>query len=124
MSSLKRVRLSTRSQHLFGQLKHKTSLPINVLSRFALSLSLNDTATPNPDLYDENGIELTPYVLFGEYENLFVTIMLTRLRNDKLDPTLYMDRMIRAHINRGASLLFQRVKTLTDFYQLLQVEKK
>ena len=124
MSSLKRVRLSTRSQHLFGQLKHKTGLPINILSRFALSLSLNDTSIPNPDLYDENGIELTPYVLFGEYEDLFVTIMLTRLRSDKLNSTLYMDRMIRAHINRGASSLFQRIKSLTDFYQLLQVEKK
>lgn len=124
MSSLKRVRLSTRTQHLFGQLKHKTELPVNVLSRFAMCISLNDSSIPNPDLYDENGIEITPYILFGEYEEFFVSMMIARLHIDKLDPEIYLDKMIRAHINRGASSLFQRIKSITDFYQLIEVEKR
>ena len=89
-----------------------------------MCLSLTDKTIPNPDLYDENGMELTPYVLFGEYEEFFTSIMITRLHFDKLDPDLYMNRMIRAHINRGASSLFQRIKTITDFYRLVEIERK
>lgn len=89
-----------------------------------MCISLNDSSIPNPDLYDENGIEITPYILFGEYEEFFVSMMIARLHIDKLDPEIYLDKMIRAHINRGASSLFQRIKSITDFYQLIEVEKR
>ena len=62
---LDKVRLSIRSQHQLGHLKHKTNIPINVLARFGICLSLNDSSIPNPDIYDEKGMELMPHVLYG-----------------------------------------------------------
>lgn len=124
MHKLGKVRLSIRSQNHLGQLKYKTGLPINVLARFGLCLSLNDESIPNPDMYDERGMELMPHILFGKNELVFATMIEQRLRTDRLDYRLYADRMTRAHVNRGAGMLFPRIGGLGDFARLLGEKPK
>ena len=119
-----RIRFSYRGQHLLGTLKYRTGLGINVLARYALCLSLKDPSIPNPDEFDEKGMELLPSVLFGEHENIYMALMLDRLHKDKLDPKLYLHKMTRAHFNRGATALFPRIHDLSDFYDIIQVEQK
>jgi len=119
-----RYRFSIRSQNLFSQLKHKTGLGINVLARYALCLSLKDPSIPNPDEFDENGMEILPSVLFGEHENVYMALMLDRLHKDRLDPELYLHKMTRAHLNRGATALFPRIHDLTDFNDIIAQEQK
>ena len=120
MHRLDKVKLSIRSQNHLGQLKHKTSLPINVLARFGMCLSLNDTSMPNPDMYDERGMELMPHILFGKNESIYAAMFQQRLRDDGLDYDKYANRMIRAHVNRGAGMLFPRINKLEDFGKLLK----
>ncbi len=103
-------------------MKSKTGLNINILARYGLSLSLNDNSIPNPQEYDEKGMELLPSVLFGEHEQMFHVVFLTRLQKDKLDPQLYLQDMMRAHLNRGAGLLFPRISDLSDFNDNLYVK--
>ena len=117
---LNKVRMSMRSQTLLSQLKHKTGLPANVLGRYAICLSLNDSSVPNADLYDEKGTELPPHILFGSLERVFEAVIIDRLREDGLEPAEYMDRMVRAHLNRGATALFTRVGGLTDLCALVE----
>ena len=119
-----RYRFSIRSQNLFSQLKHKTGLGINVLARYAICLSLKDPSIPNPDEFDERGMDILPSVLFGEHENIYMALMLDRLHRDKLDPELYLHKMTRAHLNRGASALFPRIHELSDFNDIIQQEQK
>jgi DNA sulfur modification protein DndE len=119
-----RIRFSWRTQNLYGQLKNKTGLGINVLARYGLCLSLKDPSIPNPDEFDENGMELLPNVLFGEYENIYMALMKDRLHKDNLDPELYLQKMTRAHLNRGAGALHPRIQDLSDFYDIITQEKK
>ena len=119
-----RYRFSIRSQNLFSQLKSRTGLGINVLARYAICLSLKDPSIPNPDEFDEKGMELLPSVLFGEHENIYMALMLDRLHKDKLDPELYLHKMTRAHLNRGATALFPRIHDLSDFNDIIQQEQK
>ena len=119
-----RYRFSIRSQNLFSQLKHKTGLGINVLARYAICLSLKDPSIPNPDEFDEKGMDILPSVLFGEHENIYMALMLDRLHRDKLDPELYLHKMTRAHLNRGATALFPRIHELSDFNDIIQQEQK
>lgn len=119
-----RVKFSSRSQNLYGMLKHKTGLGVNVLARYGLCLSLKDPSIPNPEEFDEKGMEILPSVLFGDNENVYMALMLDRLANDNLDPKLYLHKMTRAHLNRGASALFPRINDLSDFYDILQQEQK
>lgn len=120
MHRLDKVRLSVRSQNHFGQLKHKTGLPINVLARFGIVLSLNDSSIPNPDMYDEKGMELLPHILYGKNERMYAAMFQYRLRQDRLSYQKYADRMIRAHVNRGAGMLFPRINCMEDFAKLLE----
>jgi hypothetical protein len=71
-------------------------------------------------MYDEHGMELLPHVLFGKNEIVFSVLFQQRLREDKLDYDQYANRMIRAHINRGAGMLFPRINTIDDFAKLLE----
>ena len=86
-----------------------------------ICLSLRDKTIPNADIYDENGMELTLHVLFGEYGKIFDVIMRQRLEDDKLDYNKYSDRMLRAHLNRGANMLYPRIDDLEDFAKLMEV---
>lgn len=117
---LGKVKLSIRAQNHLGQLKHKTTIPINVLARFGICLSLKDQSMPNPDMYDEKGMELLPHILFGKNEAIFSALFEQRLRDDNLQYDKYAERMIRAHVNRGAGMLFPRINGLEDFNILLE----
>lgn len=121
---LNRVRVSQRSQALLSNVKAKTGLTPNIAARFAICLSLRDPSIPNPDEFDEKGMEFHPNVLFGEHDRFFLALMLDRLHRDKLDPQLYLQRQLRAHLNRGTIALFTRIHDLSDFYELIRTEVK
>lgn len=117
-----RLRLSNRSKILLGTLKSKTGLTPNILARFALGLSLKDPSIPNPDEFDEKGSELSPSTLFGKHESLYHALMIQRLHYDRLNPGLYLQKMTRAHLNRGVIALSPRINDLSDFYELVKNE--
>ena len=118
-----RLRMSYRSQNLLAGIKGRTGITPNISGRFAICLSLLDPSPPNPDEYDEKGSEIHPSVLFGEYEDVFLALMLLRLRDEGLDDAMYMNRMLRAHFNRGAIMLHARIKYLEDFYEIVRRER-
>ena len=118
-----RIILSGRSKGILAGLKAKTGLTANILGRFAICLSLKDKSMPNPDEFDEGGQEINSSVLFGEQEQMFLALMLERLHRDKLDPEIYLHKMMRAHINRGVIALGPRLHDLSNFYELVKEEK-
>ena len=119
-----RLRMSYRTQSLFGMLKRKTGLTPNILARFAICLSLKDPSIPNSDEYDERGSEIHPSVLFGEHERMFMALMIKRLQHDRLDPKIYLQKQLRAHLNRGSIALWPRINDLSDFYELVKEERR
>ena len=119
-----RFKFSGRTQVLYGGLKYRTGLSINILARFGICLSLKDPSIPNPDEFDEKGMEILPNVLFGEHEKMFMALMTQRLHRDGLDQELYLNRMMRAHINRGAAALHPRINDLADFYEIVKAERE
>lgn len=111
------VRVSSRSTHLFGTLRSGTGLGPETCARMALCLSLRQRGAPNPDEYNTDGSEFTPKRLFGGDESLYLALMVHRLRSDGLDAE-YLGEMTRAHINRGAISLKQRVSDTSDVFNL------
>lgn len=118
-----RVITSTRVQKNLGILRIKTGLTPNIFLRFAFCMSLKDLSIPNPAEHNQDGSELTPTVLFGEHEPIYFALMLNRLKKDKLDPEIYLHKMTRAHLNRGAIALWPRINDLSDFYELVKEER-
>ena len=126
-----RVRTSTRSRGILAKLKSRTGLTTNLLSRFAICLSLKDASIPNPLEFDEDGTEFLPATLFGEYEKLFLALLIDRLHRDGLEPDakdkneqIELNRMLRAHLNRGIYSLTSRLQGLDGFNEMVKAEQK
>jgi len=114
-----RIKLSLRAQHLYGQIKHRTGLGSNISARYGLCLSLKDFSIPNPDEYDERGMEILPSILFGEHEQIYLGLMKNRLKKDSKDNS-ELNEMTRAHLNRGVISLSDRINGLGNFYKLIK----
>ena len=117
--------MSKRAQSQFSFLKFKTGMTINILARFGICLSLKDPSPVHPESYADNGMELHPGVLFGEHEKMFMALFLQRLEKDGLAPELYLQKIMCAHLNRGANKLSGYVKgNMSNFYELIEIERK
>ena len=117
------ITVSTRSTNILSTLRTKTGLTPNISARFAICMSLKDRSVPNPDEFNKGGSKLDPDVLFGNHEQIYLALMLNRLKADRLDPELYLNEMTRAHLNRGVIALLPRINDLSNFYELVKEER-
>ena len=116
--------MSFRSQNLLGTIKKRTGITPNLAARFSLCLSLKDPSVPNSEEFDEKGAEISPSVLFGEYEDVFRALIIQRLKEDKLPlDSQMLNKMLKAHLNRGTIALFARIHDLSDFNEMVKVER-
>ena len=97
-------------------LKSSTSVGPEAWARISLCLSLKQKGIPNPDEYNRDGTEFLISNLFSYDKKIYLALIVNRLKQDGLDPETYLDEMTRAHINRGAISLKQRINNLFDVY--------
>jgi DNA sulfur modification protein DndE len=121
--SFNRIRLSKSATTRLSILKGKTGITPNILCRIGFCISLRDPLVPNPENYDEEGQEINRYTLTGEWDKFFIALLKERLLRDGLDLNNDLFPQLRAHINRGAINLYDRVKKLGDLQDLLPKEK-
>jgi DNA sulfur modification protein DndE len=110
---------NAKTTSYFPSLKGRTGLTPNILCRMAICLSIADPAIPNTKLDDEKGQEFSRYTLLGEWDAFFMALLRERLIHDGLDPEKDLLTQFKAHVNRGISMLFSRVKSLDDIYELV-----
>lgn len=114
---LNKIRVSNDASERLKQLKGRTGLAPNILSRLGFCLSLNEAGVPNPDLYPEEDREFNRYTLLGEWDELYVALLKQRLIHDGL-PTEQLEDQFRAHLNRGIIALSKLVKSVPDIARL------
>jgi len=117
--SFNRIRISKPATVRLSMLKGRTGLTPNILCRIGLCLSLSDPSIPDPQRFDEEGQEFNRYTLPGEWAGFFMALLKERLLHDRLDLEKDPLPQFRAHLNRGAIALFDKVKDLSDLAELL-----
>jgi DNA sulfur modification protein DndE len=117
--SFNKLHVSSKTTAYFSQLKGRTGLTPNILSRMALCLSIADLALPNTKLDDEKGQEFSRYTLLGEWDTFFISLLRERLIHDGLDPEEDLMAQFKGHLNRGVLMLYSRVKSLDDINDLI-----
>lgn len=120
--SFNRLHISKGATIRLQQLKGKTGLTPNILSRLAICYSLNEPQIPNPSGYDEEGQEFNRYTLTGEWDSFFIALLKERCIQDGLDPEKDLLPQFRAHLNRGVYSIFTRIKDLGDIQSLLPTD--
>jgi DNA sulfur modification protein DndE len=113
-----RLRFTKEASNRLRFAAGKTGLTPNLLCRLGFCLSLAEPTVPNPADYPEEEREFNRYTLLGEYDPLFVALLKERCRKDGVSLELLPD-YFRAHMNRGATLLQQRVKSVSDLAELV-----
>lgn len=114
---LNKVILSTEASDCLKQLKGRTGLTPNILSRFGFCLSLEEPAIPNPALYPEEDREFNRYTLLGEWDELYVALLRQRMHRDGI-PDHEIEDQFRAHLHRGVISLSRLAKSLADVARL------
>ena len=116
-----RIILDKKISQKLSILKGRTGLTPNILCRFGLILSLKDLTVPDPSWYKQDGQELMRHVLLGDLDTILICLFKQRAYKDGVDlkDEKLLFELFRAHINRGAELLYNRVKKLEDFRNLV-----
>lgn len=115
---LTKLRLTKDASNRLRFLAGKTSLTPNLLCRIGFCLSLSEPTVPDPEEYTDEDREFNRYTLLGEYDPLFIALLRERCLQDGLDFARLPD-YFRAHMNRGVTLLQQRVRSLSDISALV-----
>lgn len=107
------IRVSSRSRGLFSAVKARTGLPQHVSARLAVCLSLADrTGHPDAGSYDEDGSEIRLSDAFGgACAGAYAAVIAHAMRDAGIEDA---GAFMRAHANRGAVMLFSRVRSLED----------
>ncbi len=121
MMRFNKIILDKRISQKLSILKGRTGLTPNVLCRFGLILSLKDPTVPDPKWYKQDGQELMRHVLLGDLDTVLICLFNQRAYKDgfNLQDEKLLRELFRAHVNRGAELLYNRIKRLEDFMSLI-----
>ena len=118
--SFTKIFLSADNTQKVRTMKGRTGITPNILCRFALALSLRDPGAPDPSSFPNDGMEFNRYTLLGPHEVLMLALVRQRCLNDGLDPDGELVEQLRAHINRGVSILYPRLRNLSDLGRLVE----
>ncbi len=116
---LQRIPFTVDADNRLRMLKARTGMTPNILARLGFCLSLEEPGG-SPSLQDdvEFGREINRYTLLGEYDTVFVALLLARMARDG-EPINRINTTFTAHINRGVELVAARVRSLADLSQLI-----
>lgn len=113
-----KIRLTKDASNRLRFLAGRTGLTPNLLCRMGFCLSLEEPKVPNPNEFPEEDREFNRYTLLGEYDSIYIALLRQRLDEDGLG-TDDLEGYFRAHLNRGISLLQQRVRSVADIANLV-----
>ena len=119
--NFRRMRFTPDVSHKLSVLKARTGITPNILCRIGFCMSVDTPSTPDPSEFDEYGDrEIDRPVLLGTYDPLFVAMIKERCKQEgyNLDEDELYEHF-RAHMHRGAHLLYKRVKKLPDMIHLM-----
>ena len=113
----KKLKTSRSSMSKLSVLKRRTKLTPNIISRIAICFSLETSGMPSLD-FDEEGKEFNRYTLTGAWDSAFTALLKERMHIDGLNFEKEGLLYLKAHLNRGVSMLHSRVKQLPDLLKL------
>jgi DNA sulfur modification protein DndE len=116
--SFNRLRISEDGTFRLRVLRGRTGLTPNILCRVALCLSLREPDVSSQP-YDSEGQEINRYTLTGRWDSLYTALLKQKRIQEGIDTDLDYASYFKQHVEQGIILLYNRVKHLEDFVDLL-----
>ena len=114
-----KLHTSVKTQEIFGALGQSLNLQPFILSKLAIALSIRKGAlVPSDFETDNNGLELSRQVIFGDHDLLFRSLIIKNEGRAVREEDYFPD-LVKAHLDRGAKLLENEKRYTKDFYNHL-----
>lgn len=111
-----KLHTSSKTQEIFSSLGQSLSLQPFILSKLAIALSIRKGALAPSDFEtDNNGLELSRQVIFGDHDLLFRSLIVKN-EGRAIREEDYFPDLVKAHLDRGAKLLEDEKRYTKDFY--------
>ena len=112
---------SQETMLIFEEIGLSTRLQPFALAKIAIAMSIRneEKLTTDEFLSDTDGLELNRQTISGEYDDLFKALIVQH-ENKLLTDDEYFPKYLKAHLDRGAKLLYSEFKySGSRFYQHL-----
>lgn len=109
-----RLRTSKKTMNIFEELQSRTNLKPFALAKLAIALSLKNNIDSLKFNTDSNGLDLNKQTITGKYEIIY-KCMIEQHCGHHLKEEEYFPKYVKAHIDRGALLLYNEFRYAKDF---------
>ena len=111
-----KLHTSKVTQDIFAALGQSLGLQPFILSKLAIALSVRNGGLSEIDFSTDNeGLELSRQTIFGDHDLLFKALI-TNKSNRALSEEEYFPNIVKAHLDRGATLLEDEKRYSKNFY--------
>ena len=121
-----KLRTSKETMTIFEEIGLSLHLQPFALCKIAIALSLrvDDKLVEDDFKTNSDGLELNRQTITGEYDDLFKALIISNNRQG-ISEDDYFPKYMKAHIDRGAALLYSEFKySGTNFYKhVLELDK-
>ena len=110
---------------IFEEIGASEHLQPFALSKLAISMSIKDNKKLSDSDFDtdNNGLELNRQTITGEYDELYKGLIEMHEKKHITDEE-YFQKYLKAHLDRGAKLIYSEYKYEKDFLLGLLKEQK
>lgn len=119
-----KIKTSKKTMDIFQEIEASENLAPFVLSKLSISMSIKSNIPLSEQDFktDNYGLELNRQTITSEFDILYKSLV-ELVENKHLDDDEYFQKYLKAHLDRGASLIYSEFKYSRDFIlQLLKDE--
>lgn len=111
-----KIRTSKRTMQYFEEIQASTNYPPFILSKLSISMSIKSgTPLNNIDFRaDSLGLELNRQTITGEWDELF-KCLIEMFEGKHINDDDYVQKYLKAHLDRGAKMIYAEFKYHNDF---------
>lgn len=120
-----KIRTSKKTMNIFEEITSSTSYAPFILSKLSISLSLkSELPLEEVDFRtDTYGLELNRQTITAEWDDLY-KCLITISENRHIEDDEYFQKYVKAHLDRGAKMLYSEFKYNNDFLLALLNDNK
>ena len=120
-----KIRTSKKTMEFFEEISASENLQPFVLSKLAISMSLkSNLPLEEGDFHtDNNGLELNRQTITGEFDGLYKSLI-EMFEKKHINDEEYFQKYLKAHLDRGAKMIYSEFKYNRDFLMALIEDKK
>lgn len=120
-----KIKTSKRTMQCFEEIQASTNYAPYILAKMSIAMSIKSGNRLNEIDFrsDSYGLELNRQTITGEWDDLFKALI-EMFEKKHINDDDYFQKYLKAHLDRGAKMIYSEFKYNNDFLLALLSEKK